>query len=284
MARACAGRPVAAGGGSPSGASAAVAGVLAQRRAGVRRHAGRWARAVVTVQPDGDVLLRVPPDFGLRATTRPAGRADGRGFGQMAAMWRAALGGWPAAALVLGEAAMAAGAVVVPARGGWCWWSIAGRRAALSLGRAVGACRRWACLCAARRGALARVRLLRRLAGLMSGRRPRSSAGLIWISACGGRRTHMALLKKGDCAMTVAEMTGMRLHSRLDLARVWPDFLVWLAVSVFTLGLGWLVVAGHFFRSVINSVEVTGPAGRPWAAWSATTTWRRAPARCCAGW
>jgi len=66
---------------------------------------------------------------------------------------------------------------------------------------------------------------------------------------------------KGECAVTVAEMTGMRLRSRLDLTRVWPDFLVWLAVSVFTLGLGWLVVAGHFFRSVINSVEVTGDDG-----------------------
>jgi hypothetical protein len=37
---------------------------------------------------------------------------------------------------------------------------------------------------------------------------------------------------------------------------------VWLAVSVATLGLGWLVVAGHFFRSVINSVEVTGASGQ----------------------
>lgn len=61
--------------------------------------------------------------------------------------------------------------------------------------------------------------------------------------------------------MDVLAMTGLRLRSRLDLAKVWPDFLVWLAVSAATLGLGWLVVAGHFFRLVINSVEVTSPDG-----------------------
>jgi len=62
--------------------------------------------------------------------------------------------------------------------------------------------------------------------------------------------------------MSVTATTGMRLHSRLDLGKVWPDFLVWLAVSVVTLGLGWLVVAGHFFRAVINSVELTGASGQ----------------------
>lgn len=63
--------------------------------------------------------------------------------------------------------------------------------------------------------------------------------------------------------MNVATVTGMRLRSRMDLSKVWPDFLVWLAVSVFTLGLGWLVVAGHFFRAVLNSVELVGPDGAP---------------------
>lgn len=62
--------------------------------------------------------------------------------------------------------------------------------------------------------------------------------------------------------MNVAELTGMRLRSRLELGRVWPDFLVWLAVSIATLGLGWLVVAGHFFRLVINSVELVDAAGQ----------------------
>jgi len=62
--------------------------------------------------------------------------------------------------------------------------------------------------------------------------------------------------------MNVATLTGLRLHSRLDLSKVWPDFLVWLAVSVATLGLGWLVVAGHFFRQVINSVELVDADGR----------------------
>jgi hypothetical protein len=63
--------------------------------------------------------------------------------------------------------------------------------------------------------------------------------------------------------MGVAVMAGLRLRSRMDLGKVWPEFLVWLAVSVCTLGLGWLVVAGHFFRAVINSVELTDAAGTP---------------------
>jgi len=63
--------------------------------------------------------------------------------------------------------------------------------------------------------------------------------------------------------MNVAALAGLRLRSRMDLSKVWPDFLVWLAVSVATLGLGWLVVAGHFFRAVINSVELTGAGGEP---------------------
>jgi len=62
--------------------------------------------------------------------------------------------------------------------------------------------------------------------------------------------------------MDVAALAGLRLRSRLDLSKVWPDFLVWLAVSVATLGLGWLVVAGHFFRAVINSCEVVGADGQ----------------------
>jgi hypothetical protein len=63
--------------------------------------------------------------------------------------------------------------------------------------------------------------------------------------------------------MTTAELTGMRLHSRLDLGKIWPDFLVWLAISAATLGLGWLIVAGHFFRLVINSVELVDATGQP---------------------
>ena len=39
--------------------------------------------------------------------------------------------------------------------------------------------------------------------------------------------------------MNVAALAGLRLRSQLDLGKIWPDFLVWLAVSVATLGLGW---------------------------------------------
>ena len=63
--------------------------------------------------------------------------------------------------------------------------------------------------------------------------------------------------------MDTASLNGMRLRSRMDLSQVWPDFLVWLAVSVCTLGLGWLVVAGHFFRLVINSTDVVDTSGAP---------------------
>jgi hypothetical protein len=49
---------------------------------------------------------------------------------------------------------------------------------------------------------------------------------------------------------------GMRLRSDLDVRTVWPSFLVWLAVSICTLGLGWIVVSGHFFRMLINSTVV----------------------------
>ncbi len=53
-----------------------------------------------------------------------------------------------------------------------------------------------------------------------------------------------------------------RLHSDLDLAKVWPSFLVWLAVSVCTLGLGWIVVSGHFFRLILNTTTIVDGDGR----------------------
>jgi Family of unknown function (DUF6693) len=52
-----------------------------------------------------------------------------------------------------------------------------------------------------------------------------------------------------------------RLRSELDLREVWPAFLVWLAVSVCTLGLGWIVVSGHFFRLILNSTAVVDAHG-----------------------
>lgn len=52
-----------------------------------------------------------------------------------------------------------------------------------------------------------------------------------------------------------------RLRSELDLRDVWPSFLVWLAVSVCTLGLGWIVVSGHFFRLILNTTTIVDPSG-----------------------
>jgi hypothetical protein len=56
---------------------------------------------------------------------------------------------------------------------------------------------------------------------------------------------------------------GTRLRSDLDLRTVWPSFLVWLAVSVCTLGLGWIVVSGHFFKLLINSTVVVDETDTP---------------------
>jgi len=55
---------------------------------------------------------------------------------------------------------------------------------------------------------------------------------------------------------------GARLHNELDLRRIWPSFLVWLVVTGCTLGLGWLVVSGHFFRAIINSTSIVGADGK----------------------
>ena len=59
---------------------------------------------------------------------------------------------------------------------------------------------------------------------------------------------------------------GARLRSDLDLRLVWPSFLVWLLVSVCTLGLGWIVVSGHFFKMLLNSTVIVDendvPVGR----------------------
>lgn len=50
--------------------------------------------------------------------------------------------------------------------------------------------------------------------------------------------------------------SGTRLRSDLDVRVVWPNFLVWLLVSALTLGLGWIVVSGHFFKMLINSTVI----------------------------
>ena len=54
---------------------------------------------------------------------------------------------------------------------------------------------------------------------------------------------------------------GARLRSELTLGTVWTHFLVWLAVSACTLGLGWIVVSGHFFRMLINSTIILDAEG-----------------------
>ena len=56
---------------------------------------------------------------------------------------------------------------------------------------------------------------------------------------------------------------GMRLRSDLTLGKVWTHFIVWLLVSVCTLGLGWIVVSGHFFKMLLNSTVVLDEHDNP---------------------
>ncbi|MCW3473323.1 DUF6693 family protein [Limobrevibacterium gyesilva] len=79
---------------------------------------------------------------------------------------------------------------------------------------------------------------------------------------------------------------GTRLRNELRLGKVWPPFLVWLIVTAATspsfsvaclplrppqdaanfggrtLGLGWLVVSGHFFKLIINNTTIVDSNGR----------------------
>jgi len=55
---------------------------------------------------------------------------------------------------------------------------------------------------------------------------------------------------------------GARLRSDLTLGKVWTHFVVWLLVSVCTLGLGWIVVSGHFFKLLLNSTLVVDAQDR----------------------
>ncbi len=59
---------------------------------------------------------------------------------------------------------------------------------------------------------------------------------------------------------------GTQLRSDLDVRLVWPNFIVWLLISACTLGLGWIVVSGHFFKMLLNSTVIVDendvPVGR----------------------
>lgn len=55
---------------------------------------------------------------------------------------------------------------------------------------------------------------------------------------------------------------GLHFRNDMRLADVWMPFLVWLLVSFITLGLGWIIVSGHFFKLVINYTAVVDDGGR----------------------
>jgi hypothetical protein len=54
----------------------------------------------------------------------------------------------------------------------------------------------------------------------------------------------------------------LKFRNDMRLADVWIPFLVWLLVSACTLGLGWIIVSGHFFKLVINHTRIVDAEGR----------------------
>ncbi len=58
------------------------------------------------------------------------------------------------------------------------------------------------------------------------------------------------------------QFANLKFRNDMKLSEVWVPFLVWLAVSVCTLGLGWIIVSGHFFKLVINFTRVVDSQGR----------------------
>lgn len=60
----------------------------------------------------------------------------------------------------------------------------------------------------------------------------------------------------------LAAIGNLKFRNDMRLGEVWMQFFVWLLVSVCTLGLGWIIVSGHFFKLVINFTRLEDAAGR----------------------
>ncbi len=58
------------------------------------------------------------------------------------------------------------------------------------------------------------------------------------------------------------QFASLKFRNDMRLAEVWVPFAVWLLVSACTLGLGWIIVSGHFFKLVINYTRVVDGTGR----------------------
>ena len=54
----------------------------------------------------------------------------------------------------------------------------------------------------------------------------------------------------------------LKFRNDMRLGEVWVAFFVWLLVSACTLGLGWIIVSGHFFKLIINYTKVVDADGR----------------------
>ena len=58
------------------------------------------------------------------------------------------------------------------------------------------------------------------------------------------------------------QFANLKFRNDMKLAEVWIPFVVWLMVSACTLGLGWIIVSGHFFKLVINFTRIEDGQGR----------------------
>lgn len=63
-------------------------------------------------------------------------------------------------------------------------------------------------------------------------------------------------------ALATTARGKLRLRNDMRLGEVWIPFIVWLMVSACTLGLGWIIVSGHFFKLVINFTRLEDASGR----------------------
>lgn len=55
---------------------------------------------------------------------------------------------------------------------------------------------------------------------------------------------------------------NLKFRNDMRLGEVWIPFLVWLMVSFCTLGLGWIIVSGHFFKLILNFTRLEDASGR----------------------
>ena len=102
-------------------------------------------------------------------------------------------------------------------------------------------------------------------------RRPASAFWLPKVSDndCASVRTSAFALavNVASTASQPGERAKLKFRNDIRLSEVWGRFLVWLLVSACTLGLGWIIVSGHFFKLVINFTRIEDAEGRAVVIW-----------------